>query len=54
MLNFKLIVGLLVGWDGTFKGAYVAEGVYNYYISVKDGRGRTVDHYGNVMVMNYE
>ncbi len=42
------------GWDGTLNGTYVQEGVYNFYISVKDGRGRTVDRYGYVTVLNYE
>lgn len=42
------------GWDGTLNGAYVQEGIYNFYISVKDGRGRTVDRYGFITVMNYE
>jgi gliding motility-associated-like protein len=42
------------GWDGKVDGRPVAEGVYNYYISVKDGRGRAIDQFGTITVLNYE
>jgi gliding motility-associated-like protein len=42
------------GWDGKVDGLPVAEGVYNYYISVKDGRGRAIDQFGTITVLNYE
>ena len=42
------------GWDGSMKGEFLPEGTYNYYISVKDGRGRAIDNFGFVMLMNYE
>jgi hypothetical protein len=28
--------------------------VYNYYVTVKDGRGRAIDRFGNITVLNYE
>jgi len=42
------------GWDGSMKGRMVQEGVYNYYLTVKDGRGRAIDRFGNITVLNYE
>jgi gliding motility-associated-like protein len=42
------------GWDAKVDGQPVAEGVYNYYISVKDGRGRAIDQFGTITVLNYE
>jgi len=42
------------GWDGTMNGRAVQEGVYNYYVTVKDGRGRAIDQFGNITVLNYE
>ena len=42
------------GWDGTMGGKFVQEGVYNYYLSVEDGRGRITDKFGFVTVMNYD
>lgn len=42
------------GWDGTMGGKYVQEGVYNYYLSVEDGRGRITDLFGFVIVLNYD
>jgi hypothetical protein len=42
------------GWDGKMNGYPVEEGTYNYYISVKDGRGAAIDQFGNVTVLNYE
>lgn len=42
------------GWDGKVDGRAVAEGLYNYYISVKDGRGGAIDQFGTVTVLNYE
>jgi gliding motility-associated-like protein len=41
-------------WDGTMGGKYVQEGVYNYYLSVEDGRGRVTDKFGYVIVLNYD
>lgn len=42
------------GWDGRMNGKAVEEGVYNYYITVKDGRGRAIDRFGHITVLNYE
>jgi gliding motility-associated-like protein len=42
------------GWDGKMNGYPVEEGTYNYYISVKDGRGAAIGQFGNVTVLNYE
>ncbi len=42
------------GWDGRMNGKVVEEGVYNYYITVKDGRGRAIDQFGHITVLNYE
>jgi gliding motility-associated-like protein len=42
------------GWDGTMGGKFVQEGVYNYYLSVEDGRGRITDKFGFVTVLNYD
>jgi gliding motility-associated-like protein len=42
------------GWDGSMNGKAVQEGVYNYYVTVKDGRGRAIDRFGNITVLNYE
>jgi gliding motility-associated-like protein len=42
------------GWDGSMNGRMVQEGVYNYYLTVKDGRGRAIDRFGNITVLNYE
>ncbi|MFM7727299.1 MAG: gliding motility-associated C-terminal domain-containing protein, partial [Flavobacteriales bacterium] len=42
------------GWDGSMNGQFVAEGTYNYYMAVKDGRGRAIDNFGYVVVLNYE
>jgi gliding motility-associated-like protein len=41
-------------WDGTMGDMYVQEGVYNYYLSVEDGRGRITDKFGYVIVLNYD
>jgi hypothetical protein len=41
-------------WDGSMKGRMVQEGMYNYYLTVKDGRGRAIDRFGNITVLNYE
>jgi len=41
-------------WDGKVNGAAVSEGLYNYYITVKDGRGRAIDQFGTITVLNYE
>jgi gliding motility-associated-like protein len=42
------------GWDGTMGGKFVQEGVYNYYLSVEDGRGRITDMFGFITVLNYD
>jgi gliding motility-associated-like protein len=42
------------GWDGYMKDRAVQEGVYNYYLTVKDGRGRVIDRFGSLSVLNYE
>jgi len=42
------------GWDGKMDGKPVEEGAYNYYVSVKDGRGRAIDQFGSITVLNYE
>jgi gliding motility-associated-like protein len=42
------------GWDGTMGGKFVQEGVYNYYLSVEDGRGRVTDKFGFITVLNYD
>jgi gliding motility-associated-like protein len=42
------------GWDGYMKNRVVQEGTYNYYLSVKDGRGRAIDRFGSLSVLNYE
>lgn len=42
------------GWDGSMNGRPVQEGVYNYYVTVKDGRGRAIDQFGHITVLNYE
>ena len=42
------------GWDGKMNGRPVEEGTYNYYLSVKDGRGAAIDQFGSVTVLNYE
>jgi gliding motility-associated-like protein len=44
----------LDSWDGKVEGRPVAEGLYNYYITVKDGRGRAIDQFGTITVLNYE
>jgi gliding motility-associated-like protein len=41
-------------WDGQLDGRAVAEGLYNYYLSVKDGQGRAIDQFGTITVLNYE
>jgi gliding motility-associated-like protein len=43
-----------IGWDGTMDGKPVREGLYNYYMTVKDGRGRVTDQFGHITVLNYE
>jgi hypothetical protein len=40
------------GWDGYMDNRPVQEGVYNYYIMVKDGRGRAIDRFGYIIVLN--
>jgi hypothetical protein len=35
-------------------GKFVQEGVYNYYLSVEDGRGRITDMFGFITVLNYD
>jgi hypothetical protein len=42
------------GWDGTMGGKFVQEGIYNYYLSVEDGRGRITDMFGFITVLNYD
>jgi gliding motility-associated-like protein len=42
------------GWDGRINGKAVEEGIYNYNISVKDGRGRAINRFGHITVLNYE
>jgi gliding motility-associated-like protein len=42
------------GWDGTFEGSYVKEGVYDYYLTVKDGKGRNTERFGYVILLNYD
>lgn len=42
------------GWDGTFKGQYVPEGTYGYFITIQDGSGRYYDRQGLVHVLNGE
>lgn len=42
------------GWDGTFEGSYVKEGVYDYYLTVKDGKGRNTERFGYVIMLNYD
>jgi gliding motility-associated-like protein len=42
------------GWDGTFEGSYVKEGVYDYYLTVKDGKGRNIDRFGFITLLNYD
>jgi gliding motility-associated-like protein len=42
------------GWDGMMNGKPVREGLYNYYMTVKDGRGRVTDQFGHITVLNYE
>ena len=43
-----------IGWDGMMNGKPVREGLYNYYMTVKDGRGRVTDQFGHITVLNYE
>lgn len=45
---------LTQGWDGTMGDRYVQEGMYNYYLSVQDGRGRHIDRFGYITVLNYD
>ncbi len=40
------------GWDGYMDNRPVQEGVYNYYFMVKDGRGRAIDRFGYIIVLN--
>jgi gliding motility-associated-like protein len=40
------------GWDGYMDGRPVQEGEYNYYFMVKDGRGRAIDRFGYIIVLN--
>ncbi len=42
------------GWDGRMNGKPVPEGLYNFYVTVKDGRGRATDQFGHITVLNYE
>jgi gliding motility-associated-like protein len=42
------------GWDGTMNGKPVQEGIYNFYVTVKDGQGRAIDQFGHITVLNYE
>ncbi len=39
------------GWDGTFNGSLVPEGLYAYYIYVADGAGRVYEERGTVTML---
>ncbi|MFT4779771.1 MAG: gliding motility-associated-like protein, partial [Flavobacteriales bacterium] len=39
------------GWDGTFKGTLVPEGLYAFYIFIADGAGRVYEERGTVTML---
>ncbi|MCH2197503.1 MAG: gliding motility-associated C-terminal domain-containing protein [Flavobacteriales bacterium] len=38
-------------WDGTYRGEFVREGMYAYYITVADGAGRLYERRGTVVLL---
>ncbi len=39
------------GWDGKYRGEYVPEGIYAWFLSISDGAGRIYEERGTVMMM---
>lgn len=42
---------LAEGWDGKYRGEYVPEGMYAWFLSISDGAGRIYEERGTVMMM---